>query len=203
MNGKCSVATKPIIWLMAVSGCLLVGCTQQNRPAASPQGTGDIIRQAITTLSQSVETDPRAGEAVEKLRSVELSALLAGLRPYLDSTTNTIRRSAIYALWKGGFADIKPLVPPLQKLLTHDEDLTRGMATLALGQNRVAASFDALTTMLKEDTSGYARRCAASALGLLGDPRAVSALKAALKDTDPLVSQNSQSALEMLKTTKP
>ena len=52
--------------------------------------------------------------------------------------------------------------------------------------------------MTTNDTSGYARRCAAYALGHLGRPEGRPALEKALKDKDPLVRSNAGAALRML-----
>jgi HEAT repeat protein len=128
--------------------------------------------------------------------------VVSGLVSYLESSKNTIRRSAIYALQNGGFADIAPAAAALQRLLMHQEDLTRGMAALALGQNHVKESFETLAKMTREDSSGYARRCAAYALGLMGDPRAEPTLQAALNDAEAMVRNNAQAALAMLSSAK-
>lgn len=167
---------------------------------ASSQSSGVVIAQAIRTISQCTENDPRVAEAMTKLRSIPQAQIIPGLLPYLDSSTNTIRRSAVYVLWKGGFADLAATAGPLKKLLAHSEDLTRGMAALALGQNRASESFDALAKMTREDRSGYARRCGAYALGLLGDRRAEPVLKAALSDPEAMVAANAKAALELLKS---
>lgn len=161
-----------------------------------------IIAEAVATISQSAEGDPRVADALAKLRAVPEPQAVTGLISYLDSTQDTVRRAAIYILWRGNFKDITPAIAPLQKLLDHSEDLTRGMAALALGQNKAGASLEALMKMARKDKSGYARRCAAYALGLLGDGRAEPALKAALNDTEVMVRNNAQAALDMLKATK-
>jgi HEAT repeat protein len=166
----------------------------------SSQPSGEVIAQAIRIISQCTESDPRVAEAMTKLRSVPPAQLIPGLLPYLDSSTNTIRRSAVYVLWKGDFTDLAAAAGPLKELLTHPEDLTRGMAALALGQHRTSESFDALARMTREDQSGYARRCAAYALGLLGDSRAEPILKAALSDPEAMVAANAKAALELLKS---
>ncbi len=165
---------------------------------ASPE-----IERAITTISQCSEGDPRVEESLKSLRSLDQSAVVAALEPYLDSPTDTRRRSAIYVLWKGGFTNIEPAVAKLQQLMKHEETYTRGMAALALGQNRVAKSFDALANMTGNDSSSYARRCAAYALGLLGDARAKPVLQAALQDHDPLVHDNAERALASLNRPPP
>ena len=154
--------------------------------------SGDVIREAITTISQCTEADPRVGDAMKSLQAMKESQVVVGLTPYLDSPVDTVRRATIFVLWKGKFADISPTVPMLQKLLTHEEVFTRGMAALALGQNKVSASYDALVKMTTNDESGYARRCGAIALGWLGDKRAEPNLEAALKDKDPTVQKKRQ-----------
>jgi len=72
-------------------------------------------------------------------------------------------------------------------LLGHEEEFTRGMAALALGQNKVPSSYDGLVKMTASDSSGYARRCAAIALGWLGDSRAKGDAGSRAEDSDPLV----------------
>jgi hypothetical protein len=162
----------------------------------------DLIAYVVYTISQCAEGDPRVDEALAKLHAAPQEGLVASLVPHLESSKATVRRSAVYVLQNGGFADITPAVVPLQKLLAHKEDLTRGMAALALGQNHVSESFEALTKMTKEDSSGYARRCAAYALGLLGDARGETVLNAALNDPETLVRNNAKAALQMLKSKK-
>ena len=53
--------------------------------------------------------------------------------------------------------------------------------------------------MTTSDTSAYARRCAAYALGLLGKPEARGVLEKALKDKEAFVRNNAEAALTMLK----
>jgi HEAT repeat protein len=177
----------------------LLTFTTAGAGGASSQPPSEVVAQALGTISQCAEGDPRVPEAMTKLSAVPERQLISALASYLDCSTNTIRRSAVYALWKGGFTDIAAAVAPLEKLLAHEEDLTRGMAALALGQNHASQSFEALTTMTREDRSGYARRCAAYALGLLGDPRAQPVLEAALKDPEAMVGHNAKAALQLLK----
>jgi HEAT repeat protein len=171
--------------------------------AVSSERATEIIAQSIKTISQCAEGDPRVTEAIAKLRSVPEAKVVSGLVAYLDAPQDTIRRSAVYVLWRGDFSDIGPATASLQKLLTHREDLTRGMAALALGGNKATASYDALAKMTADDSSGYARRCAAYALGLLGDSRAEPVLRKALEDSDPLVKGNATKALTLLEPKDP
>ena len=156
------------------------------------------VSEAINTISQCAEGDPRVTAALASLQSVPSAPLVTELVPYLDSPTDTRRRSAIYVFWRGHLAEISAAVPALLKLLSHPEDLTRGMAALALGQNRVRASLAPLCAMTRDDESAYARRCGAYALGLLGDPQARPVLEQARKDSEPPVRQNAEAALKML-----
>jgi len=162
----------------------------------------EVAAYAVYTISQCAEGDPRVEEALAKLRAAPQEGLVASLASYLESSKATVRRSAIYVLQNGGFADITPAVAPLQKLLAHKEDLTRGMAALALGQNHVSESFESIAKMAKDDTSGYARRCAAYALGLLGNPQAEPVLEAVLEDPEALVRNNAKAALAMIEAQK-
>jgi hypothetical protein len=161
-----------------------------------------IVQDAVTTISRSAEGDPRVQAALNTLEPLDQSQVIAALLPHLDAKEDTVRRSAIYILWKGGFTNIAAAVPRLEKLMAHKEEFTRGMAALALGEHRVAESFERLGAMTKNDPSGYARRCAAYALGLLGDARAEPILESALKDPEAMVRSNAKAALGMLKAAK-
>jgi hypothetical protein len=171
-------------------------------PTAGRHLPKEVIANVVYTISECTESDPRVEEALSQLRAAPQEGLVASLLSYLESSKATVRRSAVYVLEKGGFVDITPAIAPLQRLLAHKEDLTRGMAALALGQNHVHESFEALAKMTKDDSSGYARRCAAYALGLLGDSRAAPILKAALNDPEAMVRNNAKVALGMLENAK-
>ena len=104
----------------------------------------------------------------------------------------------MFILWHGEFTDIAPAVEPLKKLRSHDEEFTRGMAAIALGGKGIKSSFSDLSKMTTGDNSPYARRCAAYALGLLGQSEARPILQKALTDSDTNVRNNAKGALEML-----
>jgi len=157
-----------------------------------------IVDSAVMTISTCAETDPRVGPALESLKGLDEKTVVADLVTYLDSDAPTVRRSAVYILWKGDFSDIDAAVPALMKLASHEEDLTRGMAAITLGANKVAPCFETIAGMTANDKSGYARRAAAYALGLLGDPKARPVLEKALNDPDSLVRANAKAALDML-----
>ncbi len=156
------------------------------------------VEQAVMTISTCSESDPRVGQSLESLQVLDEQAVVKEIVKFLDSDENTVRRSAIYILWKGDFKSIEPAVPGLQKLCSHKEDLTRGMAAISLGAAKVDSSFDVLCNMTLNDSSAYARRCAAYALGLMGNPKAKDVLEKAMKDSDFNVRNNAEAALKML-----
>lgn len=173
--------------------------TRAKKELATLQGKPDsVVAQAVQTISICTEGDPKIKGAMESLQGRDQAAVVAELTKHLDSTTDTVRRAAIYILWQGSFTDIQPAVGKLNDLCKHSEEFTRGMAALALGQNKVASAYDILCTITTTDPSPYARRCGAYALGLLGKPEAKSALEKATKDSDNTVSSNAKAALEML-----
>jgi HEAT repeat protein len=160
-----------------------------------------IVEQAVMTISTCAEGDPRVTRALESLKGLDENVVVNELVKFLDSETNTVRRSAIYILWKGDLKDISAAVPTLEKLCSHKEDTTRGMSAIALGAAMIKSSFKTLANMTLEDPSGYARRCAAYALGLMGNANAKPILEKALEDSDPLVCNNAKAALAMLTET--
>ena len=163
-----------------------------------PEEIATIAEKAVLTISTCAETDPRVKKSLESLEGIQEEALVKELTNYLDSETATIRRSAVYILWRGGFSDISTAQDKLIELCTHDESLTRGMAALALGENKVTDSYDTLVDMTLHDEDAYARRCGAYALGLLGNPKALPILEQAMKDPEDFVKQNAQAAITML-----
>jgi len=175
---------------------------EKKHPAGIRLESRDIpstVETAVMVISTCAEGDPRVKEAISSLKGLDENQVVTELAKFLDSQTALVRRAAVYVLWKGAFNSIEPAVGGLLKLCNHDEDLTRGMAALAIGANRVGRSLAALEKMTTDDKSGYARRCAAYALGLLGDPAAIGTLEKALKDPEILVQRNAKAALDILR----
>ncbi len=160
------------------------------------------VGEVVMTISTCAEGDPRVEQALKKLGSLDQNIALSEVAKFLDSEQATVRRSAIYVCWRGGFDDIAPAEDKLIKLCSHAEIFTRGMAALALGTPKATKSYEALVNMTLNDADGYARRCAAYALGTYGDAKALEVLEKALKDKDSLVQHNAQTAIEMLKAQK-
>jgi len=160
--------------------------------------TKKIVEQAVMTISTLADGDPRVAKAMATLEEIDEGEVIAELITFLDRDEATVRRSAIYILWKGNFDSIAPAAGKLTQLCSHKEDFTRGMAAIALGAGKVELSFDIIADMTLNDSSGYARRSAAYALGLFGDERAVPTLRKAAKDSDPLVAENARYMLSTL-----
>lgn len=171
---------------------------QERRQFAQP--AHDAARQAVDEVSTCAEGDPRIAAAIESLKGHDEPQVVAELARLLDDPMPNKRRAAIHLLQHGGWGQeaLAPAVLKLTTLLGHDEDLTRGMAALCLGQMKADSAFELIAAMARTDTSPYARRCAAWALGLLADPRARPVLEQALADPDPNVAGNARAALALL-----
>jgi len=169
-----------------------------SRLELDPGEVRSIVKKAVMTISTCAETDPRVKESLSTLDGLNAQTVAGELAAYLGEERKTVRRSAVYILWKAELDTVEPAVKGLMAHCSHQEDLTRGMAALALGGRRVGSSYETLCDMAIEDESGFARRCAAYALGLMGRAEARTVLEKALKDSDPLVANNAEAALTML-----
>ena len=177
---------------------LIEEAKRTNYKSVTPEEVKAIVEKAVLTISTCAETDPKVRESLDSLKGIQEEPLVTELSNYLDSETATIRRSAIYILWRGGLSDISAAGDKLLELCRHEENFTRGMAALALGEHKLSDAYDTLVEMTLNDEDGYARRCGAYALGLLGDPEALPVLEQALEDSDDLVKSNAQAAITML-----
>ena len=164
----------------------------------SQEQLAEIVRKAVLTISTCAESDPKVAESLDSLKPFKDAPAINELCKYLESDTANVRRAAVFILWRGGFKDIAPAEEKLIKLCGHEENFTRGMSLLALGAAKVAAGYEMLSDKTINDSDGYVRRCAAYALGLYGDKKAVPVLEKALEDKDPLVKNNAQAAITML-----
>ena len=204
--GKITVAIVFIAVLATVGAVMYRNRTRAQIPpmsseekmSLSDEEITQIAKDAVMTISTCAEADPRVKKALESLKGLDESIVVQELASSLNSKRNTIRRSAIYILWNGNLNDIAPAKKDLIELCSHQEEHTRGMAALALGANKVEASFDVLSQMTTDDKSRYARRCGAYGLGLLGQVKAKPILEKALKDSDKNVRSNAEAALTMI-----
>ena len=200
-HGSAISAMEELIRLYPDQGKLIAKARKCMAAARGRMGGAElakVVGEAVTVISTCSEGDPRVGKQLASLEGLNEAGVVQALKGSLGAEKNTVRRSAIYILWRGPLRDISPAVPALLKLCSHKEVPTRGMAALALGARKVAAGYPKLCEMALKDDSGYARRCAAYALGLLGKPEARDVLEKVLKDKDPLVRGNAEAALRML-----
>ena len=94
------------------------------------------VEKAVTDISTMAETDPRLPAILASLGELKEPDVVRAVTKYLASDKKTVRRAAIYVIWKAGFSDPAPAVPGLKKLCSHAEDLTRGMAALCSAGRR-------------------------------------------------------------------
>jgi HEAT repeat protein len=85
------------------------------------------------------------------------------------------------------------------QLLSHGDEAVRRDAVMDLGRQKADSAVDALTATLAGDRSPIVRDAAARALGLIGSPRALTALMhAAQADNDRDVRRSAQFAVEVI-----
>lgn len=165
----------------------------------SGKGIKSSVKEAVTIISTSTEQDGgKIKSAFALLKDLPQKQVLEELIVYLNSDIPEIRRAAIFTIYKNKWDNHKKADEPLIRLLRHKEDFTRGMAAVALGELKVNHAFNQIVKLLKSDKSGYVRRSAAYALGVLGNKEAIPYLKQALNDPDGLVRNNAKGALEIL-----
>ena len=158
------------------------------------------IRKAIDLLSVTSEQErDKVNTVFDIVKAQPPQSALMELCKELKSTVATKRRSAVYILGALQWEDPSPAFPPLRELLSHQEALTRGMAALTLGTLADKASYESIVSMAREDKDPYARRCAAYALGELGDIKALEPLESIRQDKDPNVAANAENATDRLK----
>ncbi|MGD2177949.1 MAG: HEAT repeat domain-containing protein, partial [Anaerolineae bacterium] len=114
---------------------------------------------------------------------------------------SVLRRSAAQVL--GELGDERA-VGPLMEALDDFDQVVVGNAAVSLAKLGVSDAVEPLLRLLADEDRWFpARAGAAEALGILGDPRAVDALKAALHDEADSVCEKASEALERIKTGPP
>lgn len=98
-------------------------------------------------------------------------------------------------------AESQPAVNPQLQALASNDERARSNAALELGRMKAVVAVDRLVTLLSSDPSAQVRETAARALGLIGSPRALNALRyAGQADNDRDVRRSAQFAVEVITT---
>jgi len=199
------------------------------RPEASKvaaAGLGDlapIVRvtaaHAILSLSPAEATDLLTPLLLDKLEFVRREAAYAlgqtrsrtavsRLANLLTSDKEVgVRAAAAVALGEIGDESAVPTLtqvlagrPGKKKKAKAENEFVMRAAAHSLGQIRSRAGVEVLIAALTDDTNDNdVRREAATALGLIGDPSAGPALRAAVDSNDPYLSEAAREALRLLK----
>ena len=113
----------------------------------------------------------------------------------LTSDSPRARLDAADALGRVGEAIKDEACPALRRALQHDDAELRYTAALSLGELRDRESVPALIDQVEGDGHPMPRQAAVIALGLIGDPRATSSLRRALRSDSPDVRFQATSSL--------
>jgi len=195
------------IWYVFIVVGMLLGVTvnsafceeSMSSVQNAEEGVKLSVKEVVTIISTCTEQHTeKIKSAFALLKDLSQEQVLEELIVYLSSDTPTIRRAAIFTIYKNEWDNYEKAIVPLIHLMSHKEDFTRGMAAEALGELKVNRAFNQIAGLLENDGSSFARRCAAYALGVLGNRKAVPYLKRALNDSNELVRNNVKRALELL-----
>ena len=191
MSIKTHTLTKP--------ACALLILGLSSFGVASETNVMDQVTKAVITIAQLPESEIKPiYETQETLKALPSRPALEALCQFLSDNNPRKRRAAVHIIGHLDWEDSSIAYEPLRALLSHPEDITRGMAVMTLASIGDRESYQAMLTMLDNDDSAYARRCAAWALGELADVKALDALRNAKGDADANVRNNALNAVERL-----
>jgi HEAT repeat protein len=170
--------------------------------AAAITGLGRLDDPSLATIiapllskDKSAFVRKSAAYAIGRLRSPAGTAALVAA---LGDKEFEVRGAAAVAL--GEYSDAQA-VGPLIRALSDKSEFVRAHAAHALGGNGRAAvsAVPSLIRMLTSDPDLEPKRQAAYALGQIGDPSALHALRAAVRANDPHLSSAALTAIENIK----
>ena len=144
------------------------------------------------------------GETHSRLATSALTDLL------VSDKEASVRAAAAIALgWIRDDSAVTALVQVLagtsgkKKSKSQENEFVLRAAAEALGEIRNRAGVSVLTATLGNDSRPIdVRRAAATALGLIGDPQAMPALKAASESNDPYLAQAARASIRKLESAK-
>ncbi|KPK65796.1 MAG: hypothetical protein AMK73_01905 [Planctomycetes bacterium SM23_32] len=159
---------------------------------------GADYRDELVALALADEDPAVLTTAIDGVRGGADQAVLDRLGELLGSSPHPkVREAAANALGKVGSA---ASVPVLVKALDDTEENVRWFAVEGLRKLGATQAVPVISEMLRRDPSARVREIAASALGELGQPAGVPALRAALDDANERVQQKAVAALQALAT---
>ncbi len=155
---------------------------------------GETAARAILDGWEDAGSD-LAVAAIRYLGAIHSEGLPAKLAPIVDSQDNGLASAAITALGQVGDSSSVSLL--LAKLAAVDyPDSRKGDIILALGALKDRSAVDPLLAIVKNtDEDRIKRLYAADALGKIGDPKALPALREMFAEKEALVRQYAASAL--------
>jgi len=150
-------------------------------------------RQELIYLALQDEDARVLSEAINAVQVGAAPEVVARLEQLLGQSRDPqVREAAANALGKVGSADS---VPALLAALDDKAENVRWFAIEGLRKLRATQAVPRISEMVQTDPSARVREIAATALGELGQPAAVPALRKALDDSNERVRQKAVSAL--------
>jgi HEAT repeat protein len=192
------------LFLLAVAGMFLPASRAQNFLGKDAGAWEKILNDS---------KDPRqrrnAAFALGKLGSDAASAMPSLMKRLKTDDNADVREAAAFALGEIGKVSLKaldnpgPVIEVLAGALKDNEPLVRRSAAYALGnfEGLAKPALTALESAFEKDNSGAVKQNIAWALGKIG-PEAITTLKRALRDPDPLVQRDAANSVGSLKDEK-
>lgn len=161
------------------------------------------VSQAVDIIGARDETtDALVGSAFSYLLNLKSEAATVYARRIIEDEERKYLIAAIKILGVAGNDDDVSILNKLFESSTADAGIKQEIL-LSFGKMRAVTSFELLSTIASADDSGKIERMYAStALGDLGDPRAIPVLISASASSDPNVRASAISALQNFNGTK-
>ncbi|MGB3693600.1 MAG: HEAT repeat domain-containing protein [Spirulinaceae cyanobacterium] len=154
-------------------------------------------------LKQCSSGEPQQqAPAIIELVKIKAYSAVTILLELLQSTDESIRSNAAYALGRLGEREVESVGPALISLLEDPETLVRSDAAESLGLLAYQPAREAVEFLLQNDTEPFIRADAAETLGDLGDAQAIDSLKLAMEDPDSSVRSYAANSLGLLGTSE-
>lgn len=141
---------------------------------------------------KSLHVRKQAAYALGELPGSEGTSSLTGA---LRDKNAEVRGAAAFAL--GQLRD-ESAIEPLIVALKDKSDFVRAQSARALGRQSASQAVTVLINLISTDKDSEVKRQTALALGLIGDPAALPALRSASQSSDPHLSEAATEAIKMI-----